>query len=146
MSTAGHALEDRPPTRHVRLKKVLVVDRDEYWGPAMRLALEEDGFYLNLVADPAEGRRRARERVYDLVVLSASIGASWVTAVLDTLARFASPPPVIVVAGAGEPARRQGRDRAAGLTFLRRPCPVEEVVDAARRLVGQPWTEGRPGA
>ena len=33
--------DPRSPTRCARMRKVLVIDRDVFWGPAIRLALEE---------------------------------------------------------------------------------------------------------
>jgi DNA-binding response OmpR family regulator len=146
MATAGHSLEERPSTRHVRVKKILVVDRDEYWGPAMRLALEECGYYLNLVREPAEGRRRAFERVYDLVIVSASMGEAAVRAILAELGRRGVPPPVVVVAGAGELRNRAVLETVPCVSLVRRPCPVEDVVDAARALVGDPWEDRLRGA
>jgi len=146
MADPGHSLEDRPSTRHVRVKKILIVDRDEYWGPAMRLALQECGYYLNLVRDSVEGRRRAFERLYDLVVLSASMGEVTVRTILGELGRHGTPPPVIVVAGAEEIKDRAALQAVPCVSMVRRPCPVEEVVDAARALIGEPWEDRFTGA
>ena len=49
-------------SRYGRIRKILVLDRDAFWGPAIRVALEETGYYLNLVADPREGCRRVLAR------------------------------------------------------------------------------------
>lgn len=141
------AAEDkRPPTRFARLRKILVVDKDEYWGPAIRLALEETGYYLNHVADPREGCRRVMERAYDLVVLSASVGQGALQAILELVARRVSPPGVIVLAGVDELTLQKDVQGVPCLSVLRRPCAVEDVVDAVRALVGAPWTDHRKGA
>lgn len=136
--------DSRSPTKVLRLRKVLVVDRDPFWGPAIRLALEETGYYLNLVTDPQEGCRRGRERAYDLVIASASVGPGALQGLLETLSRRNSPPSVIVLAGADE--FRKDLAGPPGLMVLRRPCAIEDVVDAARALVGVPWTDHRKGA
>ena len=102
MSAESYDFDPRPPTRCVRLRKVLVIDRDAFWGPAISLALEETGYYLNLVADAQEGCRRALERAYDLVVVSASMGQGALLGILESLSRRISPPCVIVLAGADE--------------------------------------------
>lgn len=136
----------RVPTRSVRLLKVLVIDRDPFWGPAIRLALEESGYYLNLVADPREGGRRVLERAYDLVIVSASVGKGALQAILDMISRRSSPPSAIVLAGDDEFRRRKDLQVVPCLTILRRPCAVENVVDAARTLLGAPWTDHRKGA
>jgi DNA-binding response OmpR family regulator len=146
MSTAGGSLGAKPPTRAGILRKILIVDRDEYWGPAMSLALEEIGYYLNRVKDAGEGRRRAFERVYDLVVLSDSLGEPAIASILEALDRHARPPSVIVVAGAGEMKGRERYAEVPSLSILRRPCRVEDVVDAARALIGAPWSDRRRGA
>ena len=133
----------RPPTRFARLRKILVVDRDEFWGPSIRLALEEAGYYLNLVAEPREGCRRVLERAYDLVIVSASVGSGALQAILELVARRVTPPGVIVLAGADELKDHRG---VPVLTVLRRPCAVEDVVDTVRQMVGAPWTDHRKGA
>ena len=138
--------DQRSPTRHVRLRKVLVVDRDAFWGPAIRLALEESGYYLNLVADPQEGCRRALERAYDLVIVSASVGQAALQGILETLARRVKPPCAIVLAGADELRMQKDFPGVPCLSILRRPCAIEDVVDAARALVGVPWSDHRKGA
>ena len=134
--------DPRSPTRVLRLRKVLVIDRDAFWGPAIRTALEDCGYYLNLVSDAQEGCRRSKERVYDLVVLSASLGQAALRAILEALSRRASPPAAIILAGADE----LGVPELPALAILRRPCAVEDVVDAARALIGVPWTDHRKGA
>jgi DNA-binding response OmpR family regulator len=136
----------RPPTRFARLRKILIVDRDEFWGPSIRLALEESGYYLNLVAEPREGCRRVQERAYDLVIVSASVGTGAIRAVLERLAQRATPPAVIVLAGADEFRARAEEPGVPVFQVLRRPCAVEDVVDAVRALVGSPWTDHRKGA
>ena len=138
--------DHRPPTRFARLRKILVVDKDEFWGPSIRLALEETGYYLNLVAEPREGCRRVLERAYDLVIVSASVGQGALQAILELLARRVTPPSVIVLAGADELRMQKDHPGVPVLSILRRPCAVEDVVDAVRALVGAPWTDHRKGA
>ncbi len=144
MSVAGRSFGSGPSTRHVRLKKVLVVDRDPFWGHAVRTALEQSGFYLNLVAEPSEGRRRAFERTYDLVILSDSLGEGAIQAVVDEMAQRPSSPPVLIVAREGRLRRGPEGDGVPVFSILRRPCTIEEVVDAARALAGSPWEEPPP--
>jgi len=138
--------DPRSPTRVIRLRKVLVIDRDAFWGPAIRMALEDSGYYLNLVTDAREGCRRSMERVYDLVIVSASLGQAALQAVLETLSRRESPPAAIVLAGADELRMQKTCPDVPCLSILRRPCAVEDVVDAARALIGVPWTDHRKGA
>jgi DNA-binding response OmpR family regulator len=138
--------DPRSPTRVIRLRKVLVIDRDVFWGPAIRTALEESGYYLNLVTDAQEGCRRSMERVYDLVVVSVSLGQAALQAILETLSRRVSPPAAIVLAGADGLRGQADYPDLPAFAILRRPCAVEDVVDAARALVGVPWMDHRKGA
>jgi DNA-binding response OmpR family regulator len=146
MAASNQDSDPRSPTRVVRMRKVLVVDRDAFWGPAIRLALEESGYYLNLVTDAQEGCRRALERAYDLVIVSASVGQGALQGILETISRRVSPPSVIVLAGADELRMQKDFQGVPCLSILRRPCAIEDVVDAAQALVGAPWTDHRKGA
>jgi len=146
MAASNPDSDPRSPTRVVRLRKVLVVDRDAFWGPAIRLALEESGYYLNLVTDAQEGCRRALERAYDLVIVSASVGPGALQGILETLSKRVSPPGVILLAGADELRMQKDLEGVPSLSILRRPCAIEDVVDAARALVGAPWSDHRKGA
>jgi DNA-binding response OmpR family regulator len=138
--------EFRPPSRGVRLRKVLVVDRDAFWGPAIHHALEESGYYLNSVADAQEGQRRSMERAYDLVIVSESIGQAALQGILETLSRRARPAAAIVLTGEHLVPLVKGWAGVPRLRVLRRPFAIEDVVDAARALVGVPWSEHRQGA
>jgi DNA-binding response OmpR family regulator len=146
MSAEERPSNHRPPTRIARQRKILVLDKDEFWGPSIRLALEETGYYLNLVADPREGCRRVLERAYDLVIISASLGPGALQAILELLARRVTPPGVIVLAGSDELRIEKDHPGVPVMSILRRPCAVEVVVEAARALVGAPWTDHRKGA
>ena len=146
MAAASYDSGSRPPTRCVRLLKVLVLDRDATAGAAVRLALEEAGYYLNLVSDVHEGCRRVQERMYDLVIVSDSVGSAAVHGVLDVLARRVSPPGVIVLAGPEGLQMDKDSLSVPCLSILRRPCSIEDVVDTARALVGVPWSDHHEGA
>jgi DNA-binding response OmpR family regulator len=146
MSVAGRSIGHGPSTRHVRLKRVLVVDKDPFWGQALRSALEQSGYYLNLVVEPAEGRRRAFERTYDLVVLSDSLGEGVIQAIVDEIGQRRSAPPVLIVARVDCLRRRPETAGVPIFSILRRPCAIENVVDAARALAGSPWEEPPRGA
>ena len=146
MSHAGGSPGAKPPTRAGILRKILIIDRDEFWGSSMSLALEETGYYLNWLREPGEGRRRVLERVYDLVVVSDSLGEPAVASILEAAARLARPPAVVLVAA---PETMKGPRLPATLprlSIVRRPCRVEEVVDGAWKLIGAPWTDRLRGA
>jgi len=137
---------ERPPTRCVRLRKVLIVDRDAFWGPAIRVALEDAGYYLNLVADAREGGRRAVERAYDLVIVSASMGKGAVVGIVESLSRRMTPPCVLILDHADELRLQRDHPDVPCLAILRNPFTIENVVDTTRSLVGVPWSDHRLGA
>lgn len=134
----------QPATRRLRLKKVLVVDPDPVQGTAVAQALEEAGYYINPVADAAEGRRRSFERAYDLVVLSAALGEEVIKAVVDELGARPSPPPVLILAGNDGLKSRGQIDGVTCVMVLRSPFSPAEAGDAARTLAGPPWEEPHP--
>lgn len=144
MAATSHPLHDRPSTRRVRIKKVLLVDADPVQGPAIRQALEEAGYYLNHVTSPAEARRRESERLYDLVVMSAALGEGVLGVLIDELGRRESPPPVLILAGAEGLRRRADMDGVTCLMVLRAPFRPEDTAQAVRTLAGPPWEE--PGS
>jgi DNA-binding response OmpR family regulator len=144
--SSAQDFDPRPPTRCVRLLKVLIIDRDAFWGPAVHLALEEAGYYLNLVTDAREGCRRALERAYDLVIVSASVGTGAVLGIVESLSRRIAPPCMLILAGSEELRMEKDPLSVPSLSILRLPCAVEEIVDAARALVGVPWSDHRKGA
>ena len=133
-------------SRYGRIRKILILDRDPFSGPAIRAPLKDMGYYLDLVADPREGCRRVLERAYDLVIVSASVGPGALQAILELAARRVTPPGVIVLAGADEFQGQKDHPGVPCLSVLRRPCAVGDVVEAARALVGAPWTDHRKGA
>ena len=141
-----HGIHDRPSTRRVRLKKILLVDADPAQGAEIRRTLEAAGYYLNHVAAPEEARRREHERLYDLVVISAAIGESMLGILVEELGRRPSPPPVLVLAGADGLKRRGELDGVTCLMVLRAPFTPAETADAARALAGPPWENPGPRA
>jgi DNA-binding response OmpR family regulator len=146
MATEEKRHDPNASSRYGRIRKILVLDRDPFWGPAIKAPLEDMGYYLNLVADPREGCRRVLERAYDLVIVSASVGPGALQAILELAARRVTPPSVIVLAGADEFQGQKDHPGVPCLLVLRRPCAVEDVVNEARALVGAPWTDHRKGA
>jgi two-component system, OmpR family, copper resistance phosphate regulon response regulator CusR len=143
MALAEMASGGKAPTRYGRLRKVLVVDSDPAEGDAVSKALDEAGYYLNLVRDPVEGARRCLERAYDLVIVSASLGQAALLGILETVARRNPPPAVVVLAGPAELSMRKDHEGVPCLTLLRKPAAPAEIAEAARILVGPPWTEQR---
>jgi DNA-binding response OmpR family regulator len=133
-----------PSTRKIRVRKILLVDPDLDRASGVADALEALGYYLNRVTVAAEGRRRAAERVYDLVVLGADLGEGVLPVIVDELGGRASPPPVLVLAGPDGLKRRADLDGVTCVMVLRGPISPGDAVEAVRTLIGGPWEERKP--
>lgn len=139
MATRRHA--PRP-----RYKEILVADRDEPWAQAVSEALASRGYRSSSAGSADAVRWKIRGRSYDLVVVGSSLG-DWALKGLmkEFVAQRALPLFVLVVAppqeGGGQAARFVPADRV-----LRRPCRVDEVVEAVRSLLGLPLSGAISGA
>lgn len=148
MSSVAHSIHRSgpPSTRRVRLKKILLVESEAAEAEPVVDALEALGYYLNRVHSAAEGRRRAAERLYDLVILSVGLGEAVLPVIVDELAGRPAPPPVLVLAGEDGLKRRADIDGVTCVMVLRAPFMAGEAVEAVRTLIGGPWEERRPSA
>ena len=72
MSNPGASGGERPATRHVRFKDILLVEEDETWALALRDALSEGGFRVTLALSLYEAVRTLRRKAPDLLAVSAS--------------------------------------------------------------------------
>ncbi len=143
MNTAECAQSPAPASRFVRLKKVLVVERDRAFGPPMRDAIEQSGYYPNLVTDPLEARRRVHERRYDLVVISSTIGREALSGILEMMMRHGFSPLVLLVMDRDSEVSSEEMKGFPGLSVVRHPCSSEDVAEAVRALLGSPWPDDR---
>lgn len=144
--SAVATIDPRPPTRHYRIKKVLVVDRDAVWASQMRDALQECGYYLNQITDVREARRRVFERVYDLVVLSTSLGRSHLEEIFREMGKHADPPQVLLLAAPGDACTYEDPSLVPSVTLLRYPVDLDDVIYVSKALLGSPWEDGKLGA
>ena len=145
MSTVA-TIDPRPPTRHYRIKRVLVADRDIIWAGQMRDALQECGYYLNQITDAREAKRRVFERVYDLVVLSTALGRTHLEDIFQEMGKHADPPQVLLLAAPGDACTYEDPVAIPSVTILRYPVDLEDVVYVSKALLGSPWEDGRIGA
>jgi DNA-binding response OmpR family regulator len=141
MEVLQFSLDQHPSTSRLRLKSVLAVDRDRLWGRSVRDALEEGGYHVHWVQVADEARRRLRDRAYDLVLLSRSIGRLAVVSLMAELRLRQSPPPVLLVASVREGEHWQPWHFLPVVSILHRPYTVEDVADAAAALLGHPWRD-----
>lgn len=144
MSLSEGSFEQRPSTRHARFKRILVVDQDEEWGEPLRDALDAVGYRLSLAAGAHEAIRQIQDRPPDLLVVSALVGDRALDTLLSELQSQATPPPVLLVAGLRGERRWEGWRTLPVVSLVRPPFTLDDVVEAARSLVGEPWIDRRP--
>ena len=141
--SAVATIDPRPPTRHYRIKKILIADRDAVWGAQTRDALQECGYYINQITDPQEAKRRVYERRYDLVVLSTSIGRTHLESIFREMGKHGEPPQVLLLAPPGDACTYEDPDIVPSVTILRYPVDLEDIVYVSKALLGSPWEDGR---
>ena len=144
--SAVATIDPRPPTRHYRIKKVLVADRDAVWADQMRDALQGCGYYMNQITRADEVGRRVYERVYDLVVLSTSLGRKNLDKIFREMGKHADPPQVMLLAAPGDACTYEDPSRVPSVTILRYPVDLEDVIYVSKALLGSPWEDGRIGS
>lgn len=126
---------------HYRVREILVADRDEPWCMAVSEALAARGYRCARALGAEAARWEVRQTAFDLVVLSTSLGDWAIKGLMsDFVAARSLPLLVVVVAPPHE-----GPSRAPGFVpadrVLRRPCRVDDIVDAVRSLLGKPLSE-----
>jgi DNA-binding response OmpR family regulator len=141
MDTHGHSLGERPSTRHVRYKKVLLVDHHEGWGEPILDVLTDRGYKV-VVASGAGAAANAMDRgPVDLVVVCAMVGEEMMTKLLEYLQGEACPPPVLLVAALHGDHRWEAWRQLPCTAVLRPPYTMADVVEAVKALVGSPWQD-----
>ncbi len=141
MPRAGFSLEEHPPTRHLRYKRILVVDPEDQWSRPIRDALEDCGFYVYAASGPREGARRFSDRAADLLVVSTFGGDRALRHVLEELQALSEPPPVLVVAALNGEMRWEAWQALPRVTRIRQPFTIDDIVQAARSVLGNCWVD-----
>jgi PleD family two-component response regulator len=141
MAASEYALAPRPPSRNVRIKRVLIIDRDDSWYRASQEMLVLRGYRVSRAVGVEDARRQVLERPPDLVLLSASVGEILLNALAEDFRGRPLPPLMLVVAGREGPG-----SKVEGVSVLRLPHTSEELGGAVAALIGSPWARMGEGA
>lgn len=122
------------------MAKVLIVDDEDVLREALRLALERDGHEVCEASDGDSGTRMFREKRADLVITDLIMPQKEGIETIRELRRSCPRVKIIALSGRGgvainanlERARRVGADMA-----IQKPCQLEEVREAVRRLLDE---------
>jgi DNA-binding response OmpR family regulator len=143
MAIHGEYPHERPETRHVRFKKILVVDRDGDWGLPVRETLAASPYLTRHVADIGEGACSIGRSEPDLVVISSLVGDHSLQMLLRELESLATPPPVLLLAYLHGESRWSPWRSLPCISILRTPFTMHDVLEGVRALIGEPWEDSK---
>jgi DNA-binding response OmpR family regulator len=141
MNNPGVSGGERPATRHVRFKEILLVEEDETWALALKDALSEGGFRVNLALSPSEAVRSLRRKSPDLVAVSALLGDEASELLLHELECLKLPPPVLLVGPRAGEKRWENWKALPVLSSVGQPFDLADVRQAARAILGSAWED-----
>jgi DNA-binding response OmpR family regulator len=114
----------------------LLVDDDLEIVEAMRYALEGAGFQVSIARDGNQGLAMAETQQPDLMVLDMMMPKRSGFLVMEHLRRAGISSPKIIMITGNEGNRHQQYAELLGVDeYIRKPFPMERLLDAARRLI-----------
>lgn len=120
-----------------RTKHVLLVDDDVEIVDAMRYALEGSGFVVSVAHDGNQGLALAEKTVPDLLVLDMMMPKRSGFLVLEQLRRDGNTSVKVIMITGNEGNRHQQYAEMLGVDdYLKKPFPMEKLLDSARALTG----------
>ncbi|MEC8557153.1 MAG: response regulator [Planctomycetota bacterium] len=119
--------------------KVLLVDDDAEVIEAMRYALEANGFQVLVARDGNQGLAMAEKNSPDLLVLDMMMPKRSGFLVLEQLRRDGNESVKVIMITGNEGNRHQQYAELLGVSdYLRKPFPIEKLVESAIALTTQP--------
>ncbi len=119
--------------------KVLLVDDDAEVIEAMRYALEANGFQVLVARDGNQGLAMAEKNSPDLLVLDMMMPKRSGFLVLEQLRRDGNESVKVIMITGNEGNRHQQYAELLGVSdYLRKPFPIEKLVESAIALTRQP--------
>lgn len=118
--------------------KVLVIEDDPTVGQFVKRGLEEQRWYVDLVADGEEGERRALEEEYDMVILDMRLpGRSGLEVLHNVRARGFQKPVLVLTAQDAVDAKVETL-RAGADDYVTKPFAFEELLARVEVLSRRP--------
>jgi DNA-binding response OmpR family regulator len=125
------------PRYDARVAVVLLVDSDPAAQESIRAGLQACGHAVVPAGTASLGVERLREGGIDTVVVDPCISGGLST-FLAALTNLPDPPPFIILSGSVDGPALSARFGAA--TFLAKPCPMADLVEAIAGLLGHSST------
>jgi len=122
--------------------RVLLVDDDMEIVESMRFALENSGFQVSVARDGNEGIAMIEHQTPDVLILDMMMPKRSGFLVLEQLQRSPTKTPRIIMITANEGSRHKAYAEMLGVEeYIRKPFPMEKLVDTVRNLVAKPMPE-----
>ena len=138
MTTSRLGSGPSPETRRVRFKEILVID---HWPFAIGEALEEARYRLLPRVDLNRALHSVGRRGLDLVVVSDLVGDRALEALLEELRALDVPPPTVLVASLQGLKRWEAWRALSNTSIVCSPFRMEDVLEAVRAQIGDPWED-----
>jgi DNA-binding response OmpR family regulator len=121
------------------VRRVLLVDDDAEIVESMRYALETAGFQVLVARDGNEGIAMIEHQSPDVLILDMMMPKRSGFLVLEQLRRSPTNPLRIIMITANEGSRHKQYAEMLGVDeYIRKPFPMEKLVDTVRNLLQKP--------
>ncbi len=118
---------------------ILLVDDDAEIIESMKYALEDAGFKISIARDGNQGLAMIETVAPDLLVLDMMMPKRSGFLVLEALRRQGNEKLRVILVTANEGIRHQQYAEMLGIDeYIRKPFPMDRLVDAAKRLTATP--------
>ena len=124
-------MNDRTPSE----VRILVVENDPQFGPAIRSLLEEEGMEVETARSSADAFEKLLYSPFQAVLLDLILGEESGLSVLRELNTSGSTLPVIIMASQASVEAVTEAFRINAFDFVRKPFTREEIMDVIRRAV-----------
>ncbi len=123
-------------------KRILVVDDDPEIVGSLRTVLEAEGYEVFCAANGYQGQVIADQYPPDLIILDMMMPKRGGFPVLESLARKAGSPPVIMIT-ANEGSRHKAYAEMLGVfDYIRKPFAMERLLESVERALTEQEAEG----
>lgn len=125
-------------------KTILLIDDDREIAGTIHTVLTHTGYKVHLASNGVDGQRQIETLKPDLVITDMMMPRMGGFPVLEFLKTLDTPPKVIMIT-ANEGGRHKAYAEMLGVSdYLRKPFPMEVLLEAVRRALTPPETEAKP--
>ncbi|MDZ4686322.1 MAG: response regulator [Planctomycetaceae bacterium] len=125
-------------------KTILLIDDDREIAATIQTVLAHAGYRVHMASNGVDGQRQIEALKPDLVITDMMMPRMGGFPVLEFLKTLDAPPKVIMIT-ANEGGRHKAYAEMLGVSdYLRKPFPMEVLLDAVRRALAPPEPEAKP--